>query len=108
MLGYHVFHEPASIMFHEALIEKGRINSSFIYYNTRNVIFTAVDYYPLILVPFAILWYFFRWLVVSFKMKNTHLVFLGFIEALVRSPARFFKFRKRIKLSQLVDFFKIG
>ena len=108
ILGYHIYHEPSSIMFHEAIVEKGRINRSFIYLNTRNIIFTVVDYYPLFLVPFAIAWYFFRWLSVSFRMRNTHFVIFGFVEALVRSPVRFLKFRTRIKLSQLMSFFKIG
>ena len=83
--GYSILFCKKAIIYHERSIVN-RDDKLFLFYSTRNDIFTVIKRYPLYLVPFIILWKIIIWNFVGTKKGALHFTLLGSISALLLFP----------------------
>jgi len=83
--GYSILFCKKAIIYHERSIVN-RNDKLFMFYSTRNDIFTVIKRYPLYLIPFAILWKMFIWNFAGIKKGALHFTLVGFISALLLFP----------------------
>ena len=83
--GYSILFCKKAIMYHERSTVN-RNDKLFMFYSSRNDIFTVIKRYPWYLMPFAILWKIFIWNFAGVRKNSLHFTLMGSITALLLFP----------------------
>jgi len=100
--GYSIIFCKNAIMYHEKSVVN-RNDKLFMFYSTRNDLYTIIKRYPLYLMPFAILWKIIIWNLAGIRKNSLHFTFLGSISALLLFPKIIYK-REPVSLNTIKKF----
>lgn len=100
--GYSMIFCKNAIIYHERSIVN-RNDKLFMFYSTRNDLYTIIKRYPLYLIPFAILWKIIIWNLAGIRKNSLHFTLLGSMSALLLFPKIIYK-REPVSLNTIKKF----